>query len=249
MKSIRFCIAVASIAWTAFPQVPPKSLEFEVASIKPAEPDAQDTKLIPAEDLIVKNLPLLDLIAFAYNSAAFQVTGAPGWAGDRYDILAKPPKGQSAASGSEEGIGQSRERLRSLLARRFGLQVHRETREGTVYLLMLAKGGPKLKEITEGDNKQISGSRNRSQGWGATMPMLAGMLSNRTGRKVIDKTGLTARYDWVLEWAPDTEGANAGETGPTIFTALREQLGLKLETSKAPVEVIVVDHLDRPSPN
>jgi uncharacterized protein (TIGR03435 family) len=124
-------------------------------------------------------------------------------------------------------------------------------------MLSLAKGGPKLKVVTTpGDRQGMSAGRGTNQGFAANMAMLATNLSGTLGRPVVDKTGLTEKYDWVLKWTPDagtSPGTDAPQPvdspGPTIFTAIQEQLGLKLESSKGPVENIVIDRVDHPSAN
>jgi uncharacterized protein (TIGR03435 family) len=151
---------------------------------------------------------------------------------------------------------QWKERVRALLADRFGLVVHTETKEEPIYVLTVAKTGSKLKAVTPtpGANQGVRGDRGRSQGMAAPVSMLANTLSNIVGRPVVDKTGLTEKYDYVLEWTPDVAAAESADSvpansGPTIFTAVQEQLGLKLESSKGPVDTIVIDHVDRPSAN
>ena len=266
---LRFTASFVLVVGLALAQAPAKPLQFEVASIKPSSPDAHGSSMLTDRvgGLNVENMPLRALITNAYGIRDFQLSGGPGWiATERYDIIAKPEKAESAAppelNKMTEDQRKSRneewsERVRSLLADRFGLVVHKETKEQPVYVLTVAKGGPKLTVVTTpGDRQGISGNRGRTQGFAATIAMLANNLSSTTGRPVVDKTGLTAKYDWVLEWTPDvpaTQNAEASQSvdspGPTIFTALQEQLGLKLESSKGPVENIVIDHVDRPSAN
>jgi uncharacterized protein (TIGR03435 family) len=179
---------------------------------------------------------------------------------DRYDVTAKTASERLApldhTPSNDEivaGDNRTRERTRSMLAERFGLVVHRETREQVVYMLTIAKGGSKLKENSTADRHETTRGRGRNEGHAATITMLTGLLSSAPGRPVVDKTGLASNYDRLLEWSPDVgiadpDTAPAG-SGPTIFTALQEQLGLRLESGKAPIEMLVVDHLDRPSPN
>lgn len=135
--------------------------------------------------------------------------------------------------------------LQTLLADRFRLVLHRETKQLPVYELIVAKGGPKLKESAEDastflhtDAKSITAAK-------VAMPMFVKLLSQQMGRSVLDKTGLSENYDFKLEWTPD----EANGDGPSIFTAIQEQLGLKLEPSKGPVEVLVIDHAEKPSEN
>jgi uncharacterized protein (TIGR03435 family) len=158
---------------------------------------------------------------------------------------------------------QIAERLRALLAERFQLVIHRETKEQSIYALVLAKNGPRLQETKEtGTQQNMMTNRGRSEGHAIPIGMLAQSLSGLTGRPVVDKTGLAGKYDFVLEWTPDVgadaraQGFGNGVTepapapgGPTIFTALQEQLGLKLESQKGPVENIVIDRAEKPSEN
>jgi len=161
---------------------------------------------------------------------------------------------------------QMRERVRSMLADRFQLMVHRETKESAVYALVVAKGGTKLKENTDPSGRPGIMGRRRGEftGTAAPMQLLTQMLSNQLGRPVIDKTGLTGKYDFQLQWTPDP-GQNPGPpgvlppgvaappppdpNGPDVFTAIQEQLGLRLESQKGPVDMIVVDRVEKPSEN
>jgi uncharacterized protein (TIGR03435 family) len=163
---------------------------------------------------------------------------------------------------------QRRTMFQSILADRFKLVVHHETRELPIYVLSVAKGGPKFKESTP-DDPAATGPRRRGMmmqrgkitATDAQVSMLVTILSRQLGRTIVDKTGLTGNYDFTLEFTPD-EGASAppGSGGappppppdsaaPSIFTALPEQLGLKLESTKGPVDVIVIDHIEKPAEN
>jgi len=254
-------VLAASAVWS---QPAAKPLAFDVVSIKPFDPNGGRTALsLPGgEGLNATYSTVRALIGFAYDIRDPQLMGGPAWRGsDRYDVIARTAADERAAplnrAPSSEEIqasdNRTREKTRSILAERFGLVVHRETREQVVYLLTVAKGGSKLKEIATADRHETTRGRGRNKGCAATTEMLAGLLSGATGRPVVDKTGITGNYDWVLEWSPDAgvrdaDSAPAG-SGPTVFTALQEQLGLRLESGKAPIEMLVVDHLDRPSPN
>jgi bla regulator protein blaR1 len=263
------CISVfaAGVAWA---QPAPKPLEFEVAAIKPADPDAHNSSIMTDKTggLNVTNVPLRNLITMAYGIRDFQLSGGPGWVGtERYDIIAKPERVENATEPAEfrdmmedqrkVRDEQWKERVRALLSGRFGLVVHKETKEQPIYVLTVAKNGPKLIVVTTpGDRQGMSAGRGANQGFAATMSMLATNLAGTLGRPVVDKTGLNEKYDWTLKWTPDvaaTSGPDAPQPvdspGPTIFTALQEQLGLKLESSKGPVENVVIDHVDHPSAN
>jgi uncharacterized protein (TIGR03435 family) len=259
-----------------FAQQQSAPLRFEVASIKPADPDAKGSQIryMPGGGLNITNIPLRAMIGLAYDVRDFQISGAAGWVGtERFNITARAERGAASevpddfAKMTDEqrktGSEQMAERLRGLLAERFQLVVHKETKEQPIYVLGLAKNGPKLKENTApGPRQGMSMNRGRLEGFAAPMAMLGQILSQNMGRPVVDKTGLTGKYDFVLEWTPDV-GAGAGTSGfgdginspapapggPTIFTALQEQLGLRLESQRGPVENIVIDRAEKPSEN
>jgi uncharacterized protein (TIGR03435 family) len=272
MSRLGALILAAGVAWA---QPVAKPLRFEVASVKSSDPNAKNDSASrdAGEGLDVKNITVRNLITLAYDLRDFQLAGGPGWINsDRYDVVAKAASGEAAGAqrdpqAMDEAMSQRklrfdrvRERLRSLLADRFGLMIHRETRDHTVYLLTIARNGPKLKEVSapEGRPRKEEG-RGFSQGFAVPMEMLVTTLANGTHTTVVDKTGLMGRYDYKLEWAPDFQSAPAGiesdaaqatvDSLPTIFTAVMEQLGLRLEAGKAPVDVLVVDRVGRPSEN
>ncbi len=241
---------------------------FEVASIKPAKPPEGGRMMVGISveqgRFMANNMSVRMLIQQAYNLKDFQVTGAPGWvSSERYDIVAKP-EGPIASDIRGEAL---RLMLQGLLEDRFKLKSHFETKELPVYNLVVGKGGPQLKESASGDQDRQMQRFGRGQATlnGANMAMLVRMISQALGRDVIDKTGLTGRYDIELKWTPD-ENAMRGpgegperppsetpappdNSGPSLFTAVQEQLGLKLESSKGPVGILVVDHVERASEN
>lgn len=147
-----------------------------------------------------------------------------------------------------------RERLRSLLSDRFSLRVHVEQKDHTVLDLRIAKGGPKLPEAAAKTGNQpgtVSTVDGRIQGYAAPISMLVTQLSIATGLIVEDETGLRGRYDFVLTWAPDEapDEKDQRDTRPSIFTAVVDQLGLRLERAKGLVKTVVIDHVERPSAN
>ena len=184
----------ALLAGVILGQSAPKPLEFEVAVIKPTGPDAQGSRLMmgPGGGLDVSNMPVRALITFAYNVRDFQLSGGPGWvSADRYEVTAKIDSSAGPAPDPrtltdqqrESRTEQMRERLRSLLADRFKLAVHRETREAPVYALSVAKNGPKIEEAKEiGARQGLNMNRGRLQGFAAPMPMFATVLSQTVGR-------------------------------------------------------------------
>jgi uncharacterized protein (TIGR03435 family) len=139
--------------------------------------------------------------------------------------------------------------MRALLVERFGLKFHFEKRESPVYAMVVGKSGPKLKESTA-DQLSVTVRSAQLTVAKATMDRLAIQLSSSMDRPVFDKTGLRGFYDFTLDWTSDFGGPpTADSNGVDIFTALQEQLGLKLEPQKAPIEMLVIDHAQRPSEN
>jgi bla regulator protein BlaR1 len=233
--------------------------KFEVASIKPADPSVRGFRIQtdPGGRYIATGVTVKFLIAQAYGVRDFQVSAAPGWTDSvRYDINAK------GEDGIQDKPGQMDLMLQDLLADRFHLKLNRETKEMPIYALVAAKAGSKLKESTKGeDERGMRMGRGRVEAQSAPIAMLAIQLSQQLGRLVLDKTGLTGNYDFKLEWTPDLGQQQPGakeiagtetappDSGPTIFTALQEQLGLKLESTKGPVEMLVIDRVEKPTEN
>jgi uncharacterized protein (TIGR03435 family) len=194
-----------------------------------------------------------------------QLVGEPKWtSSDRWDIDARIAAEDIAALG-KLSYHQRLDMFQAILTERFGLKVHHEMRDLPVFELVVAKGGPKMTPSKptpndvagiEGAPGELNSSRGRETGRGTIMEFLAEDLSEELGRKVVDHTGMTGRYDFTLTWTPDDSAAATAGTaasgaaqGPSLFTAVQEQLGLKLEPAKAPVDVIVIDHLEKPAEN
>jgi len=219
---------------------------FEVASIRRNLSGSPNTNInISGGRLTVTNGSLKTLIRNAYGILSFQLEGEPKWSDtEMYDI--------AATTGTNEKISpeQLKLLLQSLLADRFQLKVHWETRETSLYALIPTKNGPKLQASQEGEDPGINTQKNpgivHMKGTREPISILASNLGNQLGRIVLDKTGLTGLYDWVLEWDP---GLTADTTHPSLFTALQEQLGLKLEAQKGPLEMLVIDRVESPSQN
>jgi uncharacterized protein (TIGR03435 family) len=224
--------------------------KFDVASIKPAN-SGRPGMSIQTETGRFKaiNATVSFLIQYAYGIKDFQLSGGPGWIGsDTFDI---------DATGEKADDRQFPQMMRGLLADRFQLKFHQETRTLPVYDLVVAKDGPRLKQASETETAGTRGGGNQITVSKGTVQNLASLLSNILGRKVIDKTGLTGDYDMTLKWTPDDtqppplkpNGPPPDPNSPSIFTAVQEQLGLKLESSRGPVEVMVVDSVQKPSAN
>jgi len=251
--------------------------QFDVAAIKPNNSGANvlGIRVVPGGGLRAVNATLRSLISEAYQVRDFELSGGPSWLGSaRYDIEAK---GQ-LDPGSQEQTGlQVMKMLQALLADRFQLRVHRQTKEMPIYALLVAKNGPNLQASREACFDPTAGipppptlpgqspsrpcggfnnSSNQMLGASVGMARFAANLSRFTGRTVVDRTGLKGTYDVALRWTPD-EGQAWLPTGPlptddsqpSIFSAVQEQLGLKLESQRGPVEVLVIDRAEKPSEN
>ena len=228
-------------------------LVFDAATVKPNNSGSGSSGTESTNGLLrITNQTLLRMIQYAYDVRDFQISGGPAWIrSDRYDVIAKP-------EGSVHDQ-QLRQMLQSLMAERFKLQLHRQTQEGPTYALIIGKNGPKLQSTSAGasDNSGISTNSNgvttKMKGTQVTMVELAASLGNRVGRPVIDKTGLSGKFDFELSWVADlatnTPDPAADNSGPSIFTALQEQLGLRLDSQKGPIETLLIDHAEKPTEN
>ena len=252
----------AAALTSSLAQSPVARKQFDVAAVKlTAVTDGHFILRDPqGGNFTAEDVTLKMLIMRAYRVHSFQVGGGPDWIHTlRWDIRAK-------AEG-EEGRMQSaqfEEMLRALLEDRFQLKVNHETREMPVYTLLVAKNGPKL-NLSTGASRGVQMRPGTLTFTKSTTATLAAQLSLLTGRVVIDKTGLEGDYDFELRWAqepgqgsPDAFGLSAvasdtpppvDANGPSIFTALQEQLGLRLESQKGPVEMLVIDRVERASEN
>ena len=259
---------------------------FEVASVKPhkSADGERSGNFGPGGRVTLTNATLRDLVQLAYQLPDghlrhdSQISGGPGWINsDRFDVVAKAegmPAGLDASSipagaarsGEIAAIDRVRLMLRKLLADRFKLAVHNETRELPVYALVVARSdgklGAQLRKVDvdcaalreggrpspphEPGKAACGGFRGlgpgRITGHALTMSMIASWFPESLGRIVLDRTGLSGVFDLDLEWTPDP-------SGPSIFTAVQEQLGLKLESSKGPVDVLVIESVEQPTPD
>jgi len=240
----------------AEPQGAAMAASYEVVSIKPAEPGCLGMSWSsPPGRLVARCVTLWGLIYNSYEVRSFQdhPPGLPAWADkDRFDVDAKTDDQTAAAmlKLSREAFGKQQHLMQqSLLASRFHLRVHYESRMEPIYELVVAKGGSKVKPLPAG---QTRGGSSFGSGAitvrGQPIAMLAFWLSQTAGRTVVDKTGLAGNYDITLKWTSDEQQGTA-DAGPTLYTALQEQLGLKLEPAKGPVQTLVIDHAEQPSAN
>lgn len=237
---------------------------FEVATIKPSNPEARGSGFwINDDNIELTGMPVTMLLQFAYNlssGSTNQIIGGPVWIGSsKFDINAKEDPQLAAKIDKlprEEQLATQRQMVQALLAERFELKVHHETRDLRVLALTVAKGGPKLTQTKPGEENEswmgLRSSKGKIEGRGATIKMLVGNLSPKPeigGRLVVDETGLKGKYDFELNWSPQNLTSQAGDdtAGPSLFAALQEQLGLKVEDRKSPVDCIVIDHVEMPS--
>jgi uncharacterized protein (TIGR03435 family) len=238
------------------------ALEFEVASIKPSHPGSLDGGIRPAPGgrrYLASSVSLQLLIQVAYSVKAEQISGGPGWmASDRWDMNAEADR----PSSSEE----LHMMLRNLLKERFKLDLRHDTKDLPAYILSIDKGGPKMKEhpAANGGEPWID-QKFDQEGFHFTatsvpMSYFAWRLSMMMDRPILDRTAIHGSYDFELLWSPETlpgvregatlNGVRIGETSaPDIYAAVRQQLGLKLEAQKAPVQILVVVHTEKPAEN
>jgi uncharacterized protein (TIGR03435 family) len=259
--------ATAATEWTIpppTPKLPPMAANadptFEVATIKPSKPD-QPGKMFRVQGRRFKtvNTTLNDMISFAYGVHSKQVIGAPAWADtDKFDIDAEPD-GEGAPNDK-----QWKTMMKKLIVERFKLKFHQDKRELSVYVLSVSKTGQKMTK-SEGDPDGLPGLWFQQLGnlnvRNANMADFSGLMQSAVlDRPVLDQTGIVGRWDFTLKWTPDdsqfsgfgaripppTDAANAP---PNLYTAIQEQVGLKLEATKAPADVMVIDELEKPSDN
>jgi uncharacterized protein (TIGR03435 family) len=277
--AIALAILAAPGGWTQQPTARPQ-VEVAVIRLSAAGGDQGNVSINPVR-FVVRNLSIQRLIYIAYKVKADQIIGGPKWVNsDPYDITATVED----MSGDNFPL-----MLQTLLEDRFKLKVHRDTKEGSVYDLTLAKGGVKMQPTKQGSCVPLDLSKKRPPptpderrcgSWtvngpglrsGTGIPMtdsagvgfqsLTGQLSLVLDKPVIDKTGLSGLFDVELKWSPDETGSQAApagdsgqpapavDEGPSIFTAVREQLGMELKPAKGPVTVLVIDSVERPSEN
>ncbi len=267
LKLTGIALAVTIGAAHAQTSAPTSRPEFEVASIKPDNgiDERPGMQIRYGGHMTIHAMTVRTLIGAAYNiDESFQVSGGPRWSEtEPWDIVAEAAPNVRTAS-----FEWWQPMLQSLLADRFRLALHRETKESPVYELVAAKSGIKIAPLKEGactvaDPQKpmpvrpgeapprlcnnLRHTRGRVEAIGVDMTRLANTLAAILNRAVVNKTGFTGMFDLDLEFAPMEHTADTAR--PSIFTALQEQLGLRLESAKGPVEVLVVDHVERPSAN
>jgi uncharacterized protein (TIGR03435 family) len=259
--------ATKETAWDIpAPPVPLKPMaadanpSFEVATIKPSDPNVPgDWFRVNGRNFSTHNISLAGLIKFAYGVHGKQILNAPDWMDhDTYDIAAVPDGEGQPSDKQWKGM------LQKLMAERFKLTFHQDKRELAVFALTVGKDGPKnMVENTGGGS--LPGMFFRGTPGGIMLPANNATMKDFTGllqevvldKPVVDQTGLKGRYDFTLKWAPDDSQfgghvpppSDAADAPPNLFTAVQEQIGLKIESTKAMVDVMVMDHVEKPSAN
>jgi uncharacterized protein (TIGR03435 family) len=227
---------------------------IEVASVKPSREASSDSNLDSVRGrLTATNISIRELIRFGYGVRDYQIGPAPKWIDtERFDIVVK-----SARDGGGHSLEEEKSTVRELLADRFQFVMHREPKQMPIYLLVVAKDGPKLKPHSSSAPKTRGGC-GRLVGRPVTADAIATILSRQLEHEVFNHTGLSGEYDFQLDFTPDSGPCRAAESPngstdspvrPSIYTAVQEQLGLKLESSRGPVELLVIDRVERPSAN
>jgi uncharacterized protein (TIGR03435 family) len=257
MKATLWIAGLATFVLPVWRQAPPaKQPSFEVVSIKPNNSLANGMgNRFDPELFSWTNVTLRVLIQQTYRVRDYQIQGAPNWVNsDRWDITAK--------SDGPTTFDQKNEMDKTLLRERFEMEFHRETKELPMYSLVALRNGPRFQEPNLDDlpaSLEIGTGLISGHKWDVSS--FAGILSAQINTPVLDKAGLKGIFDFKLEWTPipnegdfssrndSNDPSPTAPSGPTIFTAIQEQLGLKLESTKGPIEVLVIDSVRKPSEN
>lgn len=229
---------------------------FDVASVRPQAPEDRGFLVRPPNrgQFTANGAVAKLLVMIAYDVQESQIVGGPSWLGtEKWDIQAK-------SETDKHNVEETHLMLQRLLADRFGLRLHRSTEQLPVYVLTINKGGLKFK-ASQATVMNLQAGPNSIIMQGATIDRLIGVLATALGRPVVDRTGLTGSYDLTVQWddAPVRNGGFPGTANPpgtaagiergSIFTALPDQLGLRLDAQRAPVDVLVIDEITRPAAN
>ncbi len=260
MPRLALAAFILLAAPSAFAQVVPSPAspaglpQWDVVSVKKSNLSAcAQSLLLPTPDgMHIECLSLQVIIKQAYGIVEdSRILGAPSWLKDTFYSIDAKVSGDDAAAFAKLSKDQRNLMLQELLADRFKLKAQRETRDFPIYALVVAKNGTKLKEWKPGESgtpMMRMKDRGEIEATGSTLDFLPVLLTRELDRPVVDKTGLTGKYDFTLQFTP-AASESTDSTAPSIFTAIQEQLGLKLEPQKAPMDVLVIDHIEPPSPN
>jgi len=254
-------LAIVAFTLTAAVCQSASAPSFEVASIKPSDGHLGVDMKTYGTRLSATAVTVTQMVEAAYSMDHWQVSGGPAWlSSDRFDIEAKTTEDLSGETDRVKALGRPAPRkmmfmLQALLAERFNLKVHKETRHDNAFALVVAKGGAKLQPPKDTTSSYIRGGRTGSPQeraitylmWGANVSalQLAEALRGHMGRPVEDQTGLKGNFDFRVEYGDDSTTG----TAPEFLTAFQDATGLKINAAKGPVEFLVVDHADRPTAN
>jgi uncharacterized protein (TIGR03435 family) len=252
IQTLRGATLALAALWALFGQSAVTPAKFEVASVKPVASESRegaDYRTFPGGRLTMTNLTLKTILREAYGVKEFQLSGGPPWFDrDHFDIEAK--------AGGPATRAEMMPMLQALLMDRFQLKVHRESKDGNVYALVVGKRGSKLKQASDGEQSFVRVARadpperpvvtSIIYGQRANMSSLIERLSSRLRTPVLDRTGIKGDFNFKLEFAYDD---TQPDSGPSLLSAIQDQLGLKLEAARGPIETLVVDHAERPSEN
>jgi len=226
--------------------------DWEVATVRPSDPNDTNSGFhLNGRRIFIERETVESMLVLGYGMHKRQIVGAPDWAvSERWDVRGVPDQP------GQPGVKQFQSMIRKLLAERFGFRSHTETRELTAYVLTVGKGGPKLAKSAGDPNGPMNESDQGNSGQrtlevtNASLADFALVMKFFLDRPMVDQTGLSGKYDFRLKWTFDEAKAPTdGSAAPSMFTAIEEQMGLKLELAKAPTEVLVVDRVERPSAN
>jgi uncharacterized protein (TIGR03435 family) len=264
VKLLRVAILLLVAQICLAQSVPPMAADadptFEVATIKPSQPDEERSVQVQGTRLVTADTSLVDLMMFAYGVHSLQVVDGPQWiSSDKFDVVVQP------SLPGRPSTAQMRSIVQKLLADRFKLTLHHAQRELPVYRIITAKGGPKLmptptEEQLSTNTAAVGIAAGEMMVRNATLSEFASLMQRyvRLDRPIVDHTGIAGKYDFKLNWTPDFSqfdghppwtAKNDGSDPPTLYTAIQEQLGLKLEAARESADVLVIDHVERPSEN
>jgi uncharacterized protein (TIGR03435 family) len=215
---------------------------FEVATIKPVRDEATTGGVYTGHGRMkADNVTLKRLVMGAYHIGPSQVVGGPPWLDtERFNVVAKSPQDVN-----DDDVLDTM--VQALLAERFHLELHRESRPMPAYVIEVAKGGPKLEKSPSGESS-VTYTLNTVLARNTGMDRFAYVLSRSVDLPVVNRTGLEGIFNFQLRWEPDSQRSRP-DAGPSLFTAIQEQLGLRLRAEKAPVEVLVIDRAEHPTEN
>ena len=219
--------------------------QFQVAAIKPNRSgDPASTWKISPGELVMRNITLKQLVQIAYDVRDYSMSGPTWLDSERFDINAKTPSEIAATKDSQQRGVLFRGAMQALMADRFKLVVHHETRTVPAYALVVAKGGLKVKPVEADGGWNETTNKGKLTATKMSMDRLGDWLGRRLDRPVVDKTNLKGVFSFELEYSPE-QNPPPDDFRPSIFTALQEQLGLRLQSQRLPVDIVVVDRVER----